>query len=179
MKTAQGWGWLAAGVLALGLNGVYQDGGAAWVHRVVDCVVERVAGQTRAVADLASERFGRLAGTVNLAAAKGETTSCRLTAAMARLQGKMEQAQAGFAHVEAMSARQEAALARVEANRARIESHLAHLRMIPAAFNSMEIPVVDCPRVRVNIPRVNVPELPMVRIPAPVVHVEMPGAGPV
>ncbi len=36
MKTTQGWGWLAAGVLALGLNGIYQDGGAAWAHRIVE-----------------------------------------------------------------------------------------------------------------------------------------------
>jgi hypothetical protein len=179
MRTKQGWGWLAAGVLALGLNGVYQDSGAAWMHRVVDCVVERVAGQTRAVADLASERFDRLVETVSLAAAQGETASSRLTAAMERLQTRMAQTQEGFAHVEAMSARQEAAVARVEANRARIESHITRLRLIPAAFNSVEIPVVDCPRVRVNIPRVSIPRLPMVRIPAPAVHVEVAGAGPV
>jgi len=179
MKTTQGWGWVAAGVLALGLNGFYQDGGAGWAHRAADCVVERVAGRTRAMADLASEQFDRLVETVSLVAARDETASCRLSAAMARLQSKMTRTQAGFAHVEAMSARQEAAVARVEANRARIEAHLARLRWTPAVVNSIEIPVVDCPRVRVDIPRVNIPRFPMVRIPAPAVHVETPGAGPV
>jgi len=114
MKTTQGWGWVAAGVLALGLNGFYQDGGAGWAHRAADCVVERVAGRTRAMADLASEQFDRLVETVSLVAARDETASCRLSAAMARLQSKMTRTQAGFAHVEAMSARQEAAVARVK-----------------------------------------------------------------
>jgi hypothetical protein len=41
MKNAQAWGWLAAGVLALGLNGIYQDGGAAWAHRAVTQVMAR------------------------------------------------------------------------------------------------------------------------------------------
>jgi hypothetical protein len=39
MKTTQAWGWLAAGVLALGLNGIYHDGGAAWAHRAVGRVL--------------------------------------------------------------------------------------------------------------------------------------------
>jgi len=46
MKTTQGWGWLAAGVLALGLNGFYQDGGAAWAHRIMDHVTARVADRS-------------------------------------------------------------------------------------------------------------------------------------
>jgi hypothetical protein len=40
------------------------------------------------------------------------------------------------------------------------------------AFDTARIPVI-CPRVRGNVPR------PMVRIPAPVIHVKTLGAGPV
>ncbi|MGD0760452.1 MAG: hypothetical protein ABR921_16250 [Candidatus Sulfotelmatobacter sp.] len=40
MKT-QAWAWLTAGVVALGLNGFYHDGGAAWAHRIAERVSDR------------------------------------------------------------------------------------------------------------------------------------------
>jgi hypothetical protein len=174
MKTTQGWAWLAAGVLALGLNGFYHDGGAVWAHRIVD----RVAEASGTLADLASERVDGYMGRANLVAARNETASCRLATAIARVQTKMARTQSGMARFEVMSARQEAALARVEANRARIEAQVARVRLAPMAFNSVAVPVVACPRVRVSVPRVNVPKLPLIKIPAPVVDVEL-GPGPV
>jgi len=179
MKITQGWGWLAAGVLALGLNGVYQDGGAAWAHRQVDRVIAPIANRAGAVIALASGRGEWFMAKANVVAAQDETASCRLATAMARVQTRMARTQGGMAHFEAMSAPQEAALARVEANRARIEAKVARIRLAPVAFHSITIPVVACPRVRVNVPRVNVPKVPVVKIPAPVVDIEMKGAGPV
>jgi len=179
MKTTQAWVWLAAGVLALGLNGIYQDCGAAWAHQAVNGTIERVAERSRGLVDLASERFDRFVEGANLVAVRDETASCRLAAAMARFQAGIARAEGGVAQFEAMSAREEAARARVEAARTRIEARAARVRMVPVAFNAVEIPVVACPRVRVSVPRVNVPRLPVVEIPAPVVHVEMVGAGPV
>jgi hypothetical protein len=178
MKTTQAWVWLAAGVLALGLNGIYQDGGAAWAHRAVNGAIERVAERSRGLVDLASERVDRFVEGANLVAVRDETASCRLAAAMARFQAGIARAQGGVAQFEAMSAREEAAVARVEGNRARIEARAARVRMVQVAFNMVEIPGVACPRMRINVPRVSVPRLPVVKIPAPVVHVEM-GAGPV
>ena len=75
-------------------------------------------------------------------------------------------------------------LAKLEANRARMEAqfavHTARFPMATAAFTpvtfkAMPAPVV-CPRVRVNIPK-----LPMVKMPPPVpeIHIEMAGTGPV
>jgi len=179
MKTAQGWGWLAVGVLALGLNGSYHDGGSVRVHRIVHGVVARIQGQSDALVNLISERVDQFMGKANLAATRSETASCRLATAMAQVQTRMARTQTGLAHFEAMSARQEAALARMEVNRARIEADVARVRMLPVAFSAVEIPVVSCPRVQVNVPRVNIPRMPLVRIPAPVVHIEMPGSGPV
>jgi hypothetical protein len=178
MKTTQGWGWLTAGVLALGLNGFYQDGGADWAHRLVDGMAERVAVRTSAVQDLASAGVDRFVETASLVAVRDETASCRLATAMARLQIKMARTQGGLAHFEAMSARQEAALARVEAQRARIQAETVRVQVATEVFSpvmvrAMKVPVV-CPRVRVSVPR-----LPMVRAPAPVVDVEVLGAGPV
>jgi hypothetical protein len=82
-----------------------------------------------------------------------------------------------------MSARKEAQLAKLEANRARMEAqfvaHAAHFRIATAAFapvalKAMPAPEV-CPRVRVNIPRVPMVKMPVVRE----IHVEMAGTGPV
>jgi hypothetical protein len=179
MKTTEGWGWLTAGVLALGLNGFYQDGGAAWAHRIVDGAVEQVAERTGAVVELASVRVDRFMETADVLATRDQTASCRLATAMARIQTRMERTQSGMARFEAMSARQEAALTRAEADRVRIEEQVAHVDLVSTAFHSAKIPLVVCPRVRVEVPRVSVPRLPVVRIPAPVVHVEVVGAGPV
>jgi hypothetical protein len=173
MKTIQGWGWLAAGVLALGLNGFYQDGGGAWTHRMLD----RVADRSGTLVDMASGTVDRLMQRVDLTVARGETTSCKLATAMARFETGMARTQTGLAHFEAMTTRQEAALARVEANRARMEAQVARVRLAPIAFNTLEMPVVACPRLRVNVPRV--PRMPMVRIPAPVMQVETADGGPI
>lgn len=175
MKTTEAWAWLTAGVLALGLNGFYHDGGAAWAHRIVDQVTE----QSEAVVDLASQRVDGFMGKASLVAARDETASCRLAAAVARFQSKIARTQTGMAHFEAMSARQEASLARMESNRARIEAQIARVRIVPVVFSTVDIPAVSCPRVRVSVPRVNIPQVPRVRIPAPIVHVETLGAGPV
>jgi hypothetical protein len=173
MKNTQAWGWLAAGVLALGLNGIYHDGGAAWACRAINQVKARIGDRTEGVLALATGRADWFAAKANMVAARNETGSCRLATAMARLQTKMAQTQGGMARFEAMSAREEAQLARLEANRARIEAQVARWRFTPAAFNTVEIPAI-CPRVRVNIPRA-----PMIQIPTPVVHLDLPGAGPV
>jgi hypothetical protein len=182
MKSTQAWGWLTAGVLALGLNGFYQDGGAAWAHRAIDTVVARVADRSGALADLASGQVDRFMVKANLVAARNETASCRLATAMARVQTSIARTQTGMAHFEAMSARQEAVLAQLEANRARLEEQeeqVVRVHMAPVVFNMPKIPAVACPRVWVNVPRVNVPmvKIPMVKIPA--VHVETLGSEPI
>lgn len=174
MKTTQGWAWLTAGVLALGLNGFYHDGGAAWAHRIVD----RLTDRSEALVDMASTQGDRFMERTNLVVARDETASCRFATAMARAQTKIAQTHTGMARFEVMSSRQEAAMARMEANRARIEAQVARVRLNPVVFNSVTAPVVACPRVRVSVPRVVVPKLRVIKIPAPVVDVEL-GPGPV
>src|SRR5271170_762414 len=105
MKTTQGWGWLAAGVLALGLNGFYQDGGLARAHQIVDAAIGRVAERSGALVELASERVERFAENADLVVARDETASCRLAAAVARFQVKIARTQNGMTRIEAMSAR--------------------------------------------------------------------------
>ncbi|MGA7360644.1 MAG: hypothetical protein WBW70_17435, partial [Candidatus Sulfotelmatobacter sp.] len=122
MKTTRGWGWLAAGVLALGLNGIYQDGGAAWAHRAVGQVMARISDRSEAVIALASGHADWFFAKSRMVAARDETASCRLATTVARFQTKITRKPTGFAPFEEMSAREEARLARLEADRARIET---------------------------------------------------------
>ena len=158
MKTTQGWGWLAAGVLALGINGVYHDGGASWARRDLDRAFARIAEQSGEVLALATGRAEWFMAKANLTVARNETASCRVATTVARFQSKMARTQGGFARFDAMSARREAALARVEENRARIEERMARVEAMPIAFHTATISAV-CPRVRVKIPRVNIPQV--------------------
>jgi len=181
MKTNQAWGWLAAGVLAAGLNASYHDGGLPWAHQIAD----RVEHNSAAVLALASGGAERFVSETRLLAARDETASCRLATTMARVetriaQSRIAESQAGF---DAMTAREETQAARFEANRARIEAQIAartaHIRIATAVFTPISVkaipaPVV-CPRVRVNIPR-----LPMVKMPViPEIHIESGSTGPV
>jgi len=47
MRAEKAWVWLSAGVLALGLNGMYQDGQLGWAHSAT-CRVEQFANQVTA-----------------------------------------------------------------------------------------------------------------------------------
>jgi hypothetical protein len=176
MKMTQAWGWLAAGVLAAGLNASYYDGGLQWAHQVAD----RVGHSSAAVLALASGRADQFLSEAQVLTGRRENPSCPLATTLARVQTRIARTQTGF---DVMSAREEAQLARLEANRARMKSRIAvqaaHFRIAtanfaPVALKAIPAPVV-CPRVRVNIP-----QMPMMKMPvAPEIHIEMAGAGPV
>src|SRR4051812_35328592 len=170
MKT-QAWGWLAAAVLAAGLNSSYHDGGLQWAHEIVD----RVGHNTGAVLALATGRADQFLAEARML--NVQRPECPLAAAMADVQSSFDQSQVD--RFEAMSAREQAQLVRIEANRARIETlvqaKLARIQIPAADFSPVVVKAqkIACPRVRVNIPR-----MPRMNIPAPV-HVEYSGPGPV
>jgi hypothetical protein len=62
--------------------------------------------------------------------------------------------------VEVVSARESAQWARLQAMQDKVE---AQVHFSPVMLNSVDIPVV-CPRVRVHVPRVVVPQIPQVRV---------------
>lgn len=175
MKT-QAWGWLAAGVLAAGLNAAYHDGGLDWAHQVAD----RLDHASEAVVALASGQVEQVVAEARLAG-HDEAAISGVDAALAQVQAKVADSEVGFARVEAMSARQQARLARVQALRARIEAQVAareaRCRMAaavaPAAFVRVAVPPV-CPRVRVSVPQV-----PRIHVPTPVINIQASGSGPV
>ena len=175
MKT-QAWGWLAAAVMAAGLNASYHDGGMQWAHEIVD----RVGHNTGAVLALATGRADQFMAEARMVNVQRHESQCPLAAAMAQVQSSIDQSQSEFDGFQAMSDREQAQLARLEANRARIEAQvqakLARVRLVEANFNPVvvRVPEITCPRVRVNIPRI-----PRIKVPAPAVHVEFSGPGPV
>jgi len=175
MKTKQAWGWLAAGVLAAGLNANYYDGGFAWAHRVA----ERVGHSSQAVLALAGENPARLFWEARLLTTRQEAASCRLATAMARVQAKIARSEAeAEAEVDREPAREDAQLARLEVNRARIEAQMARIRIPAAAFTPVLVRMTGtsvCPRVRVNVPL-----RPVLNIsPMPVIHLATASAGPI
>jgi hypothetical protein len=174
MKT-QAWGWLAAAVLAAGLNSSYHEGGMQWAHQIVD----RVGHNTGAVLALATGRADQFLSEARMLNVQRHA-QCPLAAAVAQVQSSVDKSRSEFDGFQAMSDREQAQLARLEANRARIEAQvqakLARVRLVEANFNPVvvQVPRINCPRVRVNIP-----SMPRINVPSPVVHVEYSGPGPV
>jgi hypothetical protein len=176
MKITEAWGWLAAGVLAAGLNASYHNGGLQWAHRVAD----RFDQDSQAVLAQASGHANQFLSEARLLTGQEQTASCPLAMTMTRVQTKIDRSQAVVDRFEGMSTRQEA---RLEASRARMEARIAartaHLRIAkadfaPAALEVMPAPVV-CPRIRVNVPRV-----PRIKVPVvPTIHIYTGSAGPV
>lgn len=164
MKT-QAWGWLAAAVVAAGLNATYHDGGLQWAHQVVD----HVKHNTNAVMALATGRADQFLVEANLASSRPQASPCPL-ALLAEARTMALPSELEWQRVEVISAREQAQLARLETHRARIQARLAQVRIPAVAFNPVvvEVPKVSvCPRVKVNVPQI--PAIKMPRIPA--VHV--------
>jgi hypothetical protein len=195
MKMKQAWAWLTAGVLALGLNGFYQDGGAARVHQAVDRVRSGLGSKFALVADLATGHLDQLLLRANLAATRGEARSCYVRTGIVRANSRMTGMGRAFSRFEEMSAQREAELARMQAQREQVQAQFADLRMTPVSFSDsdsdsgpacrrvvvhvpavhVDIPEmhVDVPAVKVNVPQVHV-EVPQVHVDVPAVHVSVP-----
>jgi len=194
MKT-QAWAWLTAGVVALGLNGFYHDGGAEWAHRIA----ERISDRSDFVVARVSERADQFVAEVRMAAGRNETASCPLSTAVAELQSRMAQtrfAETKIARLDVMTDRQQAQMDRLQAAQARadaqvetrVDAQVARMRFAPvmidrAVFDSAKIRVI-CPRVRVNVPAaripvVNIPRLPAIRIQVPVISAAESDTGPI
>ena len=171
MKTTQAWGWLIAGVVALGLNGIYQDGGAAWVNRAAGRVMNRVEERVAPVLAMATGRAGWFLARTNTVLAQQETSACRRATAAARAQRAF--VRSDFGRFENYSARQEQAAAHLEERRALMEAQMAEMRFEPTVFEK----TWSCPRVRVSVPQINVPQIyiPQVQVHVPSIDVNVGG----
>ena len=169
MKT-QAWGWLATAVLAAGLNAGYHDGAFQWAHQIVG----RVGHSSIAVLALATGRADQFLTEARIIAAH-HSSSCPLEAA-AHMRAVLAPAPTNFAEFEQMTDRRQAQLAKIEAKRDRLEARLVRIRIPALALNRIEASTYRvCPRVRVNLPR-----MPMIKVPTPpVVHIDMGNLGPI
>jgi hypothetical protein len=175
MKSTQAWGWLAAGVLAAGLNAAYHDGGFAWAHRIVD----QAQHVSSAVVALASGHADQFLAEAETLTARNDTLS---DAAAAKADQEMARAEAAYAHAEA---RQHGQCARMQAQRARMEARIAGHRVfvripdvrVETAFRTIQIP--DGPAIRVpqialsqmkavrcSHIRMSLPAMPNISVPA-------------
>jgi hypothetical protein len=173
MKNTSAWGWLAAGVLALGLNGIYQDGGADWARRSLNQATNEISLRTGGVLALATGRAEWFLARAERVEARQEAASCRLASVVTRLESRLTRSEArGF---EVMSAQEEKQMERFHADREKLEAQMSAVRLTPASFSAGRLPVI-CPRLNVQGIEVSAPRVPRVHIPQ--IHVEVPGLGP-
>ena len=192
MKT-QAWGWLAAAVLAAGLNSSYHDGGLQWAHEIVNGVQHN----TNAVLDLATGRADQFLAEARMlkldrrqnraldaedTAVNVEVRHCPFAAAIARAQNSFDQSTAEFDDLQALSAREQAKLARLEANRARIEAQveakLASRQFardrVRIADDNFSLADSDSTPVAVQVPRIHCPRVHVAMPRIPRVRVQIP-----
>jgi hypothetical protein len=156
-STEQAWYWLAAGVLAMGLNSTIHNGDAHWAGRIADRVTNEL--------ELASGRADRLVEAAQKVVVREQTAACRVTTAWARFQTEIARKRIEFASAEANMARRQALMQRVEAGQeavmvaqrhsvqARLEFQNVRLRHETAMFtpaNAARRISLVCPRVRVS-----------------------------
>jgi hypothetical protein len=183
MKSTQAWGWLAAGVLAAGLNAAYHDGGFEWAHRVADRV-QHVSGAVVALASGRADRF--LAEARELSAGNDGQVAALSDTVSAKADQEIARAEAAYARAEA---RQQAHCAGMRADRARIEARIAaraafvHLPevQLETAFRAIRIPAGPAISVRqIELSRVKFARCSRIRMRLPAIpNIGVPAAPPV
>ncbi|HZS96219.1 MAG TPA: hypothetical protein VFA40_05540 [Terriglobales bacterium] len=168
MRTDKAWYWLAAGVLALGLNGAYQDGQLGWAHVLADraaAAVERASLRGQHFVAMAEIMLGREPQ------AFGHTQ-----AAIERIQNRIvcdrvahAQRQIAMAHV-----REQLAEAKVQQKMAMVQMKMGRVRMIADrakqfrdcdGFSKVVVNMPDLPKIDLsNIPDIEVPDVPEVNV---------------
>jgi hypothetical protein len=167
MRSNNAWYWLSAGVLALGLNGAYQDGQLGWAHGLADraaSIVERASLRGQRFLTMAEVMLGRDPGSFGRTEAAIERVQNRIVCnrvaraqrtiamaqvreqlAQANLQRKMELAQMKMNKVRMISL-----------DRANRFSNCSGLSKVVVDLNGM--PRIDLS----NLPDIQIPDIPVV-----------------
>ena len=164
MRSEKGWYWLAAGVLALGLNGAYQDGQLGWVHCLADratAAFEQLTARSLSVVTMAELMLGRSPEALG-----------RTEAAFQKLQGKMvaqrmAQAQRQMAIAQA---HQQIAQAQMQRKMDMVQTKMHKVRMISidranrihdcSGFSKVVVDMGDMPKVEIpNLPDIQIPDV--------------------
>lgn len=162
MRTDKAWYWLAAGVLALGLNGAYQDGQLGWAHVLADRaagVVERASLRGQHLVAMAEMMLGREPQAFGHTQAAIERIQNRIVCdRVARAQRQMAMAQV----------REQLAQAMVQQKMAMVEMKMDRVRAISVERANQFRDCDGFSKVVVNMPRlpkINIPNMPDIEVP--------------
>ncbi len=162
MRSEKGWYWLVAGVVALGLNGAYQDGQLGWVHCLANhatAAIERVSQRGLHTLAMAEWMLGRT-----------PETAGRTEAALEQMQSKMvaERVAQAQREIAMAQARQQIAQAQMQRKMDMVHLKMDKVRMLGidranrlhdcSGFSKVVVDLRD-------IPSVDIPNLPDVQIP--------------
>jgi hypothetical protein len=161
MTSDKAWYWLAAGVLALGLNGAYQDGEFQWVHRLAD--------HSARLMERASEEGLRTLATAEVMVGRNPESLARTEATLQKLQMRIacKRIEMARREVDMAQVHRDLAAARIDQQMAKVQASMDRVRMITIERTNR---VRNCPElsrviVMPNIPRVDLSNLPEVNIP--------------
>ncbi len=157
--TNNAWYWLAAGVLALGLNGYYQDGGLTGLHRLTTCARTRVAetrmqfSQMATLAEVAMADHARLRcerPTPATMVAIGPSVSPQAQARLADLQMRLGTLET--ARIQARVERLQQVMDRREMRRAQVELQNGRIAVITDQ-GQVQVELPPLPHVKLEVPQ--------------------------
>ena len=161
MRSEKAWYWLTAGVLALGLNGAYQDGQLGWAHSLFDRtagVVAQASDRAMHFVTIAEIMLGRIPG-----------TSDRAEVALQRVQNKIvcERVAKAQRQIAMAQVRKQLAEAKLEAKMDMVRMKMDQVRMRTSqfqhcpGFSKVVVDLRTMPKVDLsNLPDVTIPDFP-------------------
>ena len=165
MRSEKAWYWLAAGVLALGLNGAYQDGQLSWAHCLAGRaanMVERAAERGLRFVTMAEVMLGRSPeafGWAETALSRIQTKAVSERVVQAQHQIAMAQVRQQFAQD---GLRRKLDLAQMKMDRVRMISvrRAERFRNCPG-FPRMVVDLPEIPKIDLsNLPDIQIPDTP-------------------
>jgi len=183
MASQKAWYWLAAGVLALGINSEYQSGRLACAHHYVDHSLAVAQSYSHCVRSYLAQAETLFALTRPAPAQEDVESLTDAESLLAREQVQYALAQTAQQQLERHRSELDRALSQLDFHREQIE--MAQRIAIDAAGHAVvvcphtprirvSVPQVRIPQVRVEVPEVNIPE---VRVEVPEVDVDPVVAG--
>ena len=161
MASDRAWYWLAAGVLALGLNGAYQDGEFQWVHRL--------ANHSASLMERASEEGLRMLATAQVMLGRSPESMARTEATLQKLQMRVacKRIEMARRQVDMAQVQRDLAAARIDQQMAKVQASMERVGMITIERTGRARNCPELPRVIVmpNMPRVDLSNLPEISIP--------------
>jgi hypothetical protein len=180
MNSTKAWYWVAAGVLALGLNSEYQHGGLPWAHRVVNR-----GREVAACTQLTSRRYLAMAklmfGTDPAPEVPSEVVLAQVQERVDGIQDELDHKRIRIEHLERLNEKIQPSMMRAEMamERAQIKIDMAQMKAemrsnraaylcprtqkMTFAVPDMKGPGVTIPKIVVRIPQV--PEIDLSDVP--------------